>query len=62
MAYITQEAWIQNMTIKENILFGKQYDEKRYNMIIDCCCLKPDLKSLPSGDLTEIGERVNLII
>ncbi|XP_063420619.1 multidrug resistance-associated protein 1-like [Mytilus trossulus] len=61
MTYITQEAWIQNMTIKENILFGKQYDEKKYNRIIDCCCLEPDLKSLPAGDLTEIGERgINL--
>ncbi|CAC5413633.1 ABC transporter C family member 5,Canalicular multispecific organic anion transporter 1,Multidrug resistance-associated protein 6,Putative uncharacterized protein YKR104W,ABC transporter C family member 8,Multidrug resistance-associated protein 1,Cystic fibrosis transmembrane conductance regulator,ABC transporter C family member 12,ABC transporter C family member 14,Canalicular multispecific organic anion transporter 2,ABC transporter C family member 7,Putative ABC transporter C family member 15,ATP-bindin len=61
IAYVTQEAWIQNMTIKENILYGKQYDEKMYRKIIDCCCLKPDLKSLPADDLTEIGERgINL--
>ncbi|XP_052092541.1 multidrug resistance-associated protein 1-like [Mytilus californianus] len=61
IAYVTQEAWIQNMTIKENILYGKQYDEKMYSRIIDSCCLKPDLKSLPADDLTEIGERgINL--
>ncbi|CAG2221076.1 ABCC3 [Mytilus edulis] len=62
MAYITQEAWIQNMTIKENILFGKQYDEKRYNMIIDCCCLKPDLKVYLQGINLSGGQkqRVNV--
>ena len=56
-AFCPQYAWIQNATLKENILFGKEYDSKRYNQVIDACALRPDLEMLPAGDLTEIGER-----
>ncbi|KAK3715700.1 ATP-binding cassette transporter yor1 [Vermiconidia calcicola] len=56
-AFCPQYAWIQNATVKQNIVFGKDYDRRWYNGVIDACALRPDLEMLPSGDLTEIGER-----
>ncbi|KAB8337215.1 hypothetical protein FH972_021517 [Carpinus fangiana] len=56
-AFCPQYAWIQNDTLKNNILFGKDYDRKWYNAVIDACALRPDLDMLPNGDQTEIGER-----
>ncbi|ODM89209.1 Multidrug resistance-associated protein 1 [Orchesella cincta] len=61
IAYVAQQAWIRNCTLKDNITFGKPFDKQKYNNIIDCCALKPDLDILPAGDQTEIGEKgVNL--
>ena len=57
IAYAAQVPWIFSGTLRENILFGQAYDEKRYNEIIKACALLPDLAILPAGDLTEIGER-----
>ena len=60
-AYVSQQAWIQNMTVKNNILFGSHESKQHYNKVIDSCALTPDLKILPGGDQTEIGENgVNL--
>ncbi|KAM6223921.1 ATP-binding cassette sub-family C member 5-like [Rhynchocyon petersi] len=56
-AYVAQQAWILNATLRDNILFGKEYDEERYNTVLNNCCLRPDLAILPNSDLTEIGER-----
>ncbi|KPP69636.1 multidrug resistance-associated protein 5-like [Scleropages formosus] len=56
-AYVAQQAWILNSTLRDNILFGKEYEEERYHMVLSTCCLRPDLAILPNGDLTEIGER-----
>jgi ATP-binding cassette subfamily C (CFTR/MRP) protein 1 len=56
-ALCAQYAWIQNATVKENILFGKPYKTSLYNRVIDACALRPDLEMLPGGDSTEIGER-----
>ena len=56
-AFCPQYAWIQNASVKENILFGKEYNRKWYDAVIDACALRPDLDMLPHGDLTEIGER-----
>ena len=53
-----QQAWIQNATVKENILFGKPYDEARYKKVLNVCALETDLEILPGGDMTEIGEKV----
>ncbi|EDV28182.1 uncharacterized protein TRIADDRAFT_21627 [Trichoplax adhaerens] len=52
----TQEPWIQQGTIKENILFGKAYNESAYKATIFACALEEDLRILPAGDCTEIGE------
>lgn len=61
LAFVGQQAWIMNATLRENILFGKQYDEQLYQTTIDACGLRPDMEMLPGGDLTEIGERgINL--
>lgn len=61
VAYVPQQAWIQNATLKNNILFGKPLDEKRYDRVIQACALKPDFAMLPAGDSTEIGEKgINL--
>ncbi|XP_050087820.1 multidrug resistance-associated protein 1 isoform X5 [Anopheles aquasalis] len=61
IAYVSQQAWIQNATLKDNILFGKPLDERRYQRIIEACALKPDIEMLPGGDMTEIGEKgINL--
>ncbi|XP_023134834.2 ATP-binding cassette sub-family C member 5 [Amphiprion ocellaris] len=56
-AYVSQQAWILNDSLKENILFGNEYDPNRYNAVLEACCLLPDLAELPYGDMTEIGER-----
>ncbi|XP_045473551.1 multidrug resistance-associated protein 1-like isoform X2 [Harmonia axyridis] len=61
VAYVSQQTWIQNDTIKNNILFGRKYNEKLYTSVLEACALKEDLKILPGGDLTEIGEKgINL--
>lgn len=56
-AYVSQQAWIQNATLKDNILFGKSYDKVLYDKVIDACALRPDFDMLPGGDQTEIGEK-----
>ncbi|KAI6039826.1 ABC protein [Pisolithus marmoratus] len=61
VAYCSQTAWIQNTSLRENVLFGQPFDEERYWRVIELSCLLPDLELLPDGDLTEIGERgINL--
>jgi ABC-type multidrug transport system fused ATPase/permease subunit len=55
--YTSQCAWIQNATIRENILFGNKYNEEYYFKIIEACCLVTDLEMMPNGDLTQIGEK-----
>ena len=58
MAYVPQQAWIQNATVRDNILFGKPYNEAKYKHVIHVCALETDLEILPAGDMTEIGEKV----
>ncbi|KAI8965592.1 abc transporter [Daldinia sp. FL1419] len=57
VAYVPQTAWLQNNTIRQNILFYSPYDEYRYKTIIHACDLVEDLAQLPSGDLTHAGEQ-----
>lgn len=60
-AYVPQQAWIQNATLKNNILFHAEYDEILYEHVIEACALKPDLEIMPAGHDTEIGEKgINL--
>lgn len=58
LAYVPQQAWIQNATVQENVVFGKTFNEYHYQRTISGCALDPDLKILPGGDMTEIGEKV----
>ncbi|XP_074103395.1 multidrug-Resistance like Protein 1 isoform X2 [Cotesia typhae] len=61
IAYVAQQAWIQNATLQDNILFGKPLDKALYAKVIDACALGLDIKMLPAGDQTEIGEKgINL--
>ncbi|KAJ5156675.1 hypothetical protein N7492_009478 [Penicillium capsulatum] len=61
IAYVAQIPWIENATIKDNILFGLPYNETRYHKILFACALQKDLEMLPDGDLTDIGANgVNL--
>ncbi|XP_063304600.1 multidrug resistance-associated protein 1-like [Pelobates fuscus] len=61
VAYVSQQAWIQNAVFQENILFGLTFNRHFYEEVLEACALLPDLELLPNGDQTEIGERgVNL--
>ena len=61
MAYVAQQAWIQNLSLRENILFNQPYHKDKYNEILEACALNADLDMLPGGDTTEIGENgINL--
>uniref|UniRef100_A0A8C1UEB7 Multidrug resistance-associated protein 1 n=1 Tax=Cyprinus carpio TaxID=7962 RepID=A0A8C1UEB7_CYPCA len=61
VAYVPQQAWIQNATLKDNILFGRDAKDSWYQKVVEACALLPDLEILPGGDSTEIGEKgVNL--
>uniref|UniRef100_A0A671WVL8 ABC-type glutathione-S-conjugate transporter n=1 Tax=Sparus aurata TaxID=8175 RepID=A0A671WVL8_SPAAU len=57
VAYIPQQAWIQNTSLKDNILFGGERKESWYHRVLEACALLPDLDILPAGDSTEIGEK-----
>ncbi|KAL5612856.1 hypothetical protein BROUX41_004062 [Berkeleyomyces rouxiae] len=56
MAYCAQIPWLQSMSIRDNILFCAPLDEKRYRLVLDACCLLPDLAGFKAGDLSAIGE------
>uniref|UniRef100_A0A4W6G231 ATP binding cassette subfamily C member 12 n=1 Tax=Lates calcarifer TaxID=8187 RepID=A0A4W6G231_LATCA len=56
-AYVSQQAWIFHGTVQENILMGEPFDQAKYDRVVDVCSLRTDLKILPYGDQTEIGER-----
>jgi len=58
LAYVAQSAWILNDTVRNNILFGKEYNRERYLKTIRACALIPDLKMLVDSDRTVIGEKV----
>ncbi|XP_069405894.1 ATP-binding cassette sub-family C member 11 isoform X3 [Ovis canadensis] len=57
LAYVPQQAWIINGSVRENILMGSQYDKAWYLQVLHCCSLHHDLEILPFGDMTEVGER-----
>ncbi|KAI9506408.1 P-loop containing nucleoside triphosphate hydrolase protein [Coemansia spiralis] len=57
IAYVAQEPWLRNATIRKNILFGEPYNRDRYEAVLHACALKPDLRILKAGDMSEIGER-----
>lgn len=58
VGYARQNAFIVNATVRDNILFGKAFNQTLYDQVIDSCCLQTDFDLLgPAKDLTEIGER-----
>nr|KAG5686146.1 hypothetical protein BaRGS_020006 [Batillaria attramentaria] len=60
-AYVPQQAWIQNATVRDNILFGRPYNRSQYKQTVTACQLTHDFAIMPAGDMTEIGENgINL--
>ncbi|PIA42824.1 hypothetical protein AQUCO_02000341v1 [Aquilegia coerulea] len=57
IAYVSQTAWIQSGTLRDNILYGKPMDNTKYEKAIKACALDKDIDSFSHGDLTEIGQR-----
>ncbi|SCV70702.1 BQ2448_3464 [Microbotryum intermedium] len=57
LAYASQVAWMQSVSLRENVLFGQPYDKARYERAITNACLDADIEMLPFGDATEIGEK-----
>lgn len=58
IAYVQQQPWIQNLTLENNVLFGRPINPKLYSKVLNACALTIDLENLPAGDQTEIGEKV----
>ena len=57
ISYASQEPWIFAASVRQNILFGQEYDRDRYNAVVKCCALLRDFEQFENGDLTIIGER-----
>lgn len=61
VAYVSQQAWIRNGSVRDNIIFGLPYRRGAYRRALRCCGLEADLAILAAGDRTEIGEKgINL--
>ncbi|XP_071820242.1 ATP-binding cassette sub-family C member 4-like [Apostichopus japonicus] len=57
VSFAAQQPWVFSGTVRENILFGKEFQEEKFKRIVNVCALKRDLDLLPDGDQTMIGER-----
>lgn len=57
LSYASQEPWLFTGTVRNNILFGEQYERKRYQEVTKCCALATDFQQLSNGDKTIVGER-----
>nr|VZI16707.1 unnamed protein product [Spirometra erinaceieuropaei] len=57
LAYTSQSAWIQHQSLRDNILFGAPYDSALYAAVVAACQLEEDIRHLPEGDATMVGER-----
>ncbi|ETN05307.1 hypothetical protein PPTG_23495 [Phytophthora nicotianae INRA-310] len=61
VAYVSQQPFIQNATVRENICFGLPFSEAKYAEALRVSSMQKDLAVLPGGDMTEIGEKgINL--
>lgn len=56
-AIATQDVWLEQATIRENIVFGVPYDEERFEQVVEACALNFDLATWEAREHTEIGER-----
>lgn len=57
ISYVSQEPWVFAATIRQNILFGQDYNKERYNNVVKVCNLEKDFQQFPNGDLSIVGER-----
>ena len=56
-SYCSQDAWIFLGSIRQNVLFGLDYDPQRYARVIKTACLSTDLDLFPLGDKTIVGDK-----
>lgn len=54
IVYVPQQAWLENVTFRDNILFGEPFDDDRYWSIVDSCCLTKDFENFEQADFTEV--------
>ncbi|XP_040281246.1 multidrug resistance-associated protein 4 [Bufo bufo] len=57
IAYVSQQPWVFSGTVRSNILFGKEYNQEKYERVLRVCALKKDMLQLEDGDMTMIGDR-----
>lgn len=57
ISYASQEPWTFAASVRQNILFGQEFDRERYDAVVECCALTKDFEQLENGDLTLIGDR-----
>ncbi|XP_044487071.1 ABC transporter C family member 13 isoform X3 [Mangifera indica] len=57
IAYVPQVPWILSGTIRENILFGKNYDPQRYSDVVRACAFDVDISLMIGNDMAYIGEK-----
>lgn len=56
IAYTSQVSWLESASIRDNILFGRPMDERRYREAIHVAALEPDLARFKAGEFTIVGE------
>jgi ABC-type multidrug transport system fused ATPase/permease subunit len=61
IAHVSQCPWVFSGTIRSNILFGKRYDPRQYEAVLQACDLEKDINSFPDRDATRIGERGTIL-
>ncbi|KAI8074767.1 phosphatidyl serine synthase-domain-containing protein [Gongronella butleri] len=57
IAYVAQTAWLQNLSIRDNILFGQPFDPERYARVLYMTALTRDLDIMEHNDRTQVGEK-----
>ena len=61
LSYASQDPWIMNGTIRDNIIFYSEFDEEKYNQVVNACQLDKDFNNFKHSDMTEIGSTGNNI-
>ena len=59
ISYASQDPWIMNGTIRDNILFYNPLNIEKYNQVVNACQLDKDFENLKHGDMTEVGSTGN---
>lgn len=57
ISYVSQDAWVFGSSVRQNILFGQEFDRQRYQRVVKACSLFKDFAQFPEGDHTVVGER-----
>ena len=55
---MSQQAWVQQGTLRDNVCFGRPYDYTRFSKVVHACALERDLEQLKGGDMAELGGKV----